>query len=264
MPSETLVACLFELPPHYGFWVTQRIALWSVGGTNVCCFEAQKKETDRLRLFPDARGGHGLGRECVQSPCIGQQPRHQGAVYVRRPGRELHYNFTDATGSNENDFERLVLKPIYFPSQTKLNEDWGLKTAVGLDWSIEFNNEDKGIGVGADTIAPFVGVALNHAPSSLVLIPLLQHFVNYRSNDTDVNLTSLRLIAIRPFGKGYWGKLDAKIPYDWESENWLPTAEVQLGYNINETFAVFVEALIGVGKDRPYDGGGGLGLRLKY
>ena len=39
---------------------------------------------------------------------------------------ELHYNFTDATGSDENDFEKLVLKPIYFPSQSKLNEDWGL------------------------------------------------------------------------------------------------------------------------------------------
>ncbi len=72
---------------------------------------------------------------------------------------ELHYNFTDVTGSDENDFEKVVIKPIYFPSQTKLNEDWGLKTAVGFDWVVEFDNEDKGIGVGADTIAPFGGFA---------------------------------------------------------------------------------------------------------
>ncbi len=39
---------------------------------------------------------------------------------------ELHYKFTDVTGSDENDFEKVVIKPIYFPSQTKLNEDWGL------------------------------------------------------------------------------------------------------------------------------------------
>jgi hypothetical protein len=39
-----------------------------------------------------------------------------------------------------------------------------------------------------------------------------------RSSDTDVSTTSLRLIAIRPFGKGFWGMLDAKIPYDWENE----------------------------------------------
>ncbi len=33
---------------------------------------------------------------------------------------ELHYNFTDVTGSDENDFEKLVIKPIYFPFETKL------------------------------------------------------------------------------------------------------------------------------------------------
>jgi hypothetical protein len=27
---------------------------------------------------------------------------------------ELHYNVTDATGTRENDFEKLVFKPIYF------------------------------------------------------------------------------------------------------------------------------------------------------
>jgi hypothetical protein len=64
--------------------------------------------------------------------------------------------------------------------------------------------------------------------------------------------------------RGTGASLDAKNPYDWENEKWLPTAEVQFGYNINETLAVFAEALIGIGKDRPYDGGGGLGLRFKY
>ena len=141
---------------------------------------------------------------------------------------ELHYNFTDASGSQENDFEKLVLKPIYFPSQTKLNEDWRLKTAVGLDWTIEFNNEDKGIGVGADTIAPFVGVALNHAPSSLVLIPLLQHFVNYRSNDTDINVTSLRLIALRPFGKGYWASWMRRFPMTGRTRTGFPPRKSSL------------------------------------
>ncbi len=90
---------------------------------------------------------------------------------------ELHYNFTDVTGSDENDFEKVVIKPIYFPSQTKLNEDWGLKTAVGFDWTVEFGNEDKGIGVGADTIAPFGGFAFAHLPSGLTLIPLVQQFL---------------------------------------------------------------------------------------
>ncbi len=43
---------------------------------------------------------------------------------------ELHYNFTDVTRSDENDFEKLVIKPIYFPCQSKLNDAWGLKVAT--------------------------------------------------------------------------------------------------------------------------------------
>ena len=95
----------------------------------------------------------------------------------------------------------------------------------------------KGIGVGADQIAPFGALAFAHIPSGTVLLPLVQHFVSYKSSDADVNLTAARLIAIRPLGKGYWVKLDAKIPYDWENEKLIPTAEVQLGYNFNQGLA---------------------------
>ena len=177
---------------------------------------------------------------------------------------ELHYNVTDATGTRENDFEKLVLKPIYFISQSKLNDSWGLKVATGFDWVLEFNNEAKGIGVGADQIAPFGALAFAHLPSGTVLLPLVQHFVGYKSSDTDVNITAMRVIAIKPFGKGYWTKLDAKIPYDWENEKWIPVVEVQVGYNFNKSLAGYVEGLVGVGKDRPYDGGVGVGLRFKY
>jgi hypothetical protein len=176
---------------------------------------------------------------------------------------ELHYEFTDVTGSDESDFEKVVLKPIYFPSQTKLNNDWGLKTAVGLDWTLDFNNEDKGIGTGSDTIAPFGGLAFNHFKSGLVAIPLVQQFVSYEG-DTDINTTSLRLIALLPFGEGYWGKLDLKLPYDWENEAWPVTSEMQVGYNFNKSWAIYADALVGLGNDRPYDGGVGLGIRFKY
>jgi hypothetical protein len=176
---------------------------------------------------------------------------------------ELHYNFTDVTGSNENGFEKIVIKPIYFPFQSKLNEDWGLKAAVGFDAIIEFGNEDKGIGVGASQFAPLVGVAFSHFSSGLVLIPLAQHFVSV-GGDTDVNLTAARLIAIKPFGEGYWAKLDAKVPYDWENERWLASAEIQAGYNFGPSWAVYADGLVGIGSDRPYDAGVGLGLRFKY
>lgn len=176
---------------------------------------------------------------------------------------ELHYNFTDVTGIDEQDFEKLVLKPIYFPSDTKLNENWGLRTAVGFDWIIEFGNEDKGIGVGADQIAPLVGLAFSNSGSGLALIPLVQHFISY-NGATDVNQTSARLIALQPFGAGYWAKLDAKIPYDWENEIWPASAEFQLGYNLGPSWAAYAEGLVGVGADRPYDAGAGVGLRFKF
>ena len=129
-------------------------------------------------------------------------------------------------------------------------------------WIVDFDNDDKGIGVGADQIAPLVGVAFSKFSSGLVLIPLLQHFVSY--NGEDVNQTSARLIALKPFGKGYWAKLDAKVPYDWENERWPISGEVQVGYNFGPSWALYVDGLIGVGSDRPYDAGIGLGLRFKY
>ncbi len=176
---------------------------------------------------------------------------------------ELHYKFTDITGSDENDFEKLVIKPIYFPFQTKLNDNWGLKGAVGFDLIVEFGNEDKGIGVGADQFAPLVGLAFAHLPSGLVLIPLAQHFMSY-NGDTDVSLTAARLIALKPFGGGYWAKLDTKVPYDWENEGWPISAELQVGYNLGPSWAVYAEGLVGIGSDRTFDAGAGLGLRFKY
>ncbi len=175
---------------------------------------------------------------------------------------EVHYNFTDVTGSNESGLEKLVIKPIYFPVQSKLNDAWGLKVAVGTDWIVDFDNTDKGIGSGSDQVAPLFGVAFSHFSSGLVLIPLVQHFVSY--NGPDVNTTAARLIAIKPFGKGFWAKLDAKAPYDWENELWRFTTELQVGYNLGPSWAIYADGLVGIGHDRPYDVGAGLGLRFKY
>lgn len=176
---------------------------------------------------------------------------------------ELHYNFTDVTGSNENDFEMLVIKPIYFPYETKLSDAWGARVALGMEWTVEFGNEDKGIGIGADTISPFGGLAFAHLPSGLALIPLVQHFVSY-NGDTDVNQTAYRLIALQPFGEGYWVKLDTKLIRDWENERWPASGEVQVGYNINQSWALYAEGLVGIGGDRSFDAGAGLGLRFKF
>ena len=176
---------------------------------------------------------------------------------------ELHYNSNDFTGSMKSDFEKLVIKPIYFPYQTKLNDTWAMKTAVGFDLIFDLGDTSKAIGAGAFQFAPLAAIAFSHLPSGTVILPLVQHFTSFNGK-TDINTTAARLIVIKPFGQGYWAKGDLKVPYDWEGNLWPVTAELQIGYNINSQWAVFADGLLGVGGDRPFHSGLGVGLRFKY
>ena len=176
---------------------------------------------------------------------------------------ELHYLSTDVTGSTEHDFEKLSLKPIYFPTEGKLNDSWAYRLAVGVEAIIDLGDTDKGIGMGSDQIAPLFGAAFANPETRWTLIPLVQHFADV-NGDTDISQTSARLIAIHPFGDANWVKFDLKLPYDWENDALPATAEIQLGNNINEGRAFYVDGLFGLGSDRPYDFGLGLGLRFNY
>jgi len=174
---------------------------------------------------------------------------------------ELHYWETDVTGSSESDFEKLVLKPIFFPKEGKL-DTWKYRLAVGAEWVLDFGNEDKGIGSGSDQIAPLVGIAFLPGGGT-VLIPLVQHFMSY--DGPDVNQTAFRLIAIQSLPNKFWGKLDAKVPVDWENDNAIPASfEVQLGKMFTPSFGTYVDGLLGIGGDKPYDWGVGVGVRFNY
>ncbi len=173
---------------------------------------------------------------------------------------ELHYWDTDITGVGENDFESFHLKAIYFPTQGKLGS-WNYKSTIGAEWIVGFGNEDKGIGTGSDQIAPLVGSVL--VKGDTILLPLVQHFVSY--DGPDLNTTAFRLIAIQSLPNNFGGKLDAKIPVDWANDNAIPaTAEVQLRKMFSPAFGVYADGLIGIGTDRPYDWGVGLGVRFNY
>lgn len=175
---------------------------------------------------------------------------------------ELHYWETNVTGSSEKDFEKLVIKPIYFPKTGELGA-WRYKLAVGLEWVLDFNHYDKGIGSGADQFAPLVGLALSSPELGLTMIPLVQHYMSYNGND--VNQTSFRLIGIKSLPGNMWTKVDAKVPIDWEDDNAIPASlEIQVGKMFNPNFGVYAEGLFGIGGDRPYDQGFGLGLRFNY
>jgi hypothetical protein len=96
-----------------------------------------------------------------------------------------------------------------------------------------------------------------------VLVPLLQHFLSY--DGPSVNMTAFRLIAIQTLPNDFWGKLDAKIPIDWQHDEAMPiTTEVQLGKTLTPSCALYTDALVGVGGDKPYEWGLGLGLRLNF
>lgn len=172
---------------------------------------------------------------------------------------ELHYWNTDITGMNESGMEEFRIKPIYFPLAGAWG-DWKYKLAVGAEWVVEFGNEDKGIGTGSDEVAPLVGLAL--VKGNAVIIPLVQHFIPY--NGPNVSYTAFRLIWIQSLAKNFWTKVDFIIPVEWENNAVPATGEVQLGKMFSPKFGAYVEGLAGIGEDRPYDVGVGLGIRFTY
>lgn len=174
---------------------------------------------------------------------------------------ELHYVDTDVTGRSESEFESALIKLIYFPAQGELAGGTRYRVAIGFDVIADFDNRDKGIGTGADQIAPFVGVALG-LKSGWMIIPLFQHFYGFSGEDW--NVTAARVIALKPLPNAWWLKLDVKLPYNWEAETVPAEAEIQIGKNVSDKLALYIDGLVGIGDDRIYDWGLGLGIRFKF
>lgn len=174
---------------------------------------------------------------------------------------ELHYWETNISGRSEHDWESALLKAIYFPKEGVTEGGTKYRLAAGLDYIYDFDNADKGIGTGADQMGPFVGVALG-LENGLSVIPLLQHFESISGND--LSLTSARLIALKPLQDRRWLKLDLKLPYDWENEAVPADAEIQYGGFLTESLGLYFDGKFGIGSDRLYDWGVGVGLRFSY
>jgi hypothetical protein len=59
--------------------------------------------------------------------------------------------------------------------------------------------------------------------------------------------------------------IDAKVPVEWENDNEIPaTFEAQAGKMFTPSFGTYVDALFGIGGDKPYDWGVGIGARFIY
>ena len=173
---------------------------------------------------------------------------------------ELHYWDTDKSGTWQNDWESLRLTPIYFPTKGKWGS-WKYKLGIGAELIEDFGNEDKGIGSGSDEIAPAVAVELRRGDT--VLTPRVQHYVEY--DGPNVNKTEFRLTAFQSLPNKYWCKLEPKITVDWADDNAIPaTLKVELGKMFLPLFGTYVDGLLGIGGDRSYDWGFGIGLRFHY
>ena len=96
----------------------------------------------------------------------------------------------------------------------------------------------------------------------MTVIPLVQQFLSVSGED--VNITAARVIALQPLPRQRWLKADVIIPYDWETATIPAQAELQFGVNVNQQVALYVDVLVGLGHERIFDWGVGVGLRIKY
>jgi len=212
---------------------------------------AKVKNTDLRYQYLDMDGGH------VNDVFIDGAFMALDSLKIKY---ELHYWETDLTGTSENNLESSTIKAIYFPTEGA----WGevtYRVALGLDWIVDLGDQEKGIGSGSDQLAPFAGLAMG--VGGVTLIPLVQQFLEYSGEN--VNTTAFRLIALKPLPNKMWIKLDAKAPIDWEHDNAIPaTAELQLGKSINKNVGLYLDCLLGIGSDKPYDWGLGTGIRFSY
>jgi hypothetical protein len=157
--------------------------------------------------------------------------------------------------------ESVRAKAIFFPGEGIWRET-PYRLAADIEVKVQFDNQDKGIGQDSDTILPFVGIALVPRPGTTI-IPLLQHETEISGED--VNNTSFRLLALQTLPRNTWLKLDAIVAVNWENDRQTPSfAELQYGHQFTPAFGVYAEAMVGIGADKPYEWGFGVGFRFLY
>lgn len=175
----------------------------------------------------------------------------------------LSYSQTDRSGEDEADFENLTIRPAYFGFDGNLSEKWYFRSVVGFEWTYDFGNDDKGIGIGSDSIGPLIGVGLANLETGVTAAAILQHTRSYNGS-SDINASTLSITGVRQFRKDGWVSSNLVIVRDWEYDAWRPSFSLQAGYNFDKGKAIYIDGMAGVGQDRLFDAGAGIGLRFYY
>ena len=176
---------------------------------------------------------------------------------------DISYSQTDRSGEDEADFETLAISPVYYGFDGKLSEKWYFRSNFGFDWTYDFGNEDKGIGSGADSIGPRIGFGLTNLESAVTVAAILQHTQSYNGS-SDIEASTLSITSIRQFRKAGWISSNVVIIRDWEYNAWRSSLSLQAGYSFDNGKAIYVNGMAGIGRDRLFDVGAGLGLRFYY
>ena len=74
----------------------------------------------------------------------------------------------------------------------------------------------------------------------------------------------MRLIGLKPLPNQAWVKIDFKLPYDWENDAVPSSVEMQLGKQFSPEFGLYTDLLTGIGGDRSFKTGVGIGARFNY
>ena len=131
----------------------------------------------------------------------------------------------------------------------------------GFAWGVEFfldTASHESLGTGANSIAPFVGLAFFNpfGPGSL-FVPLYQHKISVNENTgrDRVHQGILDLFMVKTFqANKYWGYIDPQVILDYENNKEFMLLEIQLGMMTGpKGQSVWIMPSIGVGNDRPYD-----------
>ena len=176
---------------------------------------------------------------------------------------DLSYTQSDRSGEDEADFENFSIRPTYFGFDGKLSEKWYFRSAVGFEWTYGFGNDDKGIGVDADQIGPLIGFGLANLETGVTAAAIIQHTRSYNGS-SDINVSTLSITGVRQFRKSGWLSSNVVINRDWELDVWRSSLSLQAGYSFDKNKAVYVDGMAGIGPDRLFDVGAGIGLRFYY
>ena len=122
-----------------------------IGGASATVLATAAMAEENASNPPTADSSTNLHYQVSDLGNAGRQDWFVAGGYMLRPvlkrKYELHNNSTDVTGIRQSDVEKTLLKAIYFPSGQHLNDTWGMRSSVRLEWTTVLAIRLKGSGL---------------------------------------------------------------------------------------------------------------------